>query len=114
MDKTELLIIRACKSLDPETRLVSVYKRKYGNYDGKDCYIAMILENICEKFDLVKTSDLLRDLHPDNQWKFNITDSITNINYWSLVKRILTSLIRLTPIDKFDGFISPIRFKRDI
>lgn len=102
-----MLFVRACKCRSPFKRVLSVYRRQYGNYENDTMYIAGILASLCDKYNVITTSQLLTDMNPDNHWKFgNKLDG-----YFTTSVNILISHIGHTNIDKFGGFISPIRFR---
>jgi hypothetical protein len=106
MNKTELLFIRASKSLDPLTRIRSVYRRRYGNYDNRDSHILSIFTNICEKYNIISIGALLTALDPNNIWKYSSVDD----GYQLQALKVLISHVRLSEIIKFEGYIAPLRF----
>ncbi|MGZ7118229.1 MAG: hypothetical protein ACXVH2_00820 [Methanobacterium sp.] len=108
MTNTEQLFIRACKSLNPELRVRSVYRRFYGDYYNA-ANTSYLLINICNKYDLVSIKDLIEDLNPDNKWKYAYVDD----SYWALVMNILISKIRLTEISKLPELKKPLRFRHE-
>lgn len=109
MSNTELLFIRACKSKHPHQRVRSVYRRFYLNceYDHATEYIANLLVNICDKYNLMSTGDMVIAVHPANRWKYGNEDD----SYWTAIFNITLSRIRLTEVKKFPGFIPPRSFR---
>lgn len=102
MDKTKQLIIRACKSSNPDMRLRQLYRRFYGNVPrGEESrFIAGILASICDDYTPIKTSSMIDYLDLNNRWKFGIMD---DDSYLDGVVKVLASHIRLTEKDCFVG-----------
>lgn len=115
MKKLDALFIRACKSENPEVRIVSVYKRFYLRNDMEqeqlNVYLVDILERICTKYNLLNTSDLISGLSPGSHFSKDIKGEA--VPYWEKVLSILISKIRLTDVEKVFGedFPSPLRFR---
>lgn len=113
MDKVKQLIIRACKSNNPELRLKTLYRRFYLlNADDDTMHFSMagILASICDEYLTIKTSRMVSDLCPGNRWKFGIED---DDNYWQSMVKVLTSYIRLSDKDSFPGLTPPAMFRQD-
>lgn len=108
MNKIDQLFIRACKSLNPDIRLRSVYRRFYGNYEHHDIHIANVLISLNEKYDIVSAKICMLELSPDNFIMFGCT---IDDDYYLIVKKMLTSKIRLSSIKKFPGMKTPLKFK---
>lgn len=108
MNNIELLVIRACKSECPDKRLVSVYRRFYGKYDEKTTTegINHILVTLVDRYKLMDIYDIIKEMSPDNSWKYQSNDT-----YLGVANQILLSSIRLSSINVFPGFVSPKRFK---
>ncbi len=108
---SDQMIIRACKSLDSLPRLIKTYHKYYGNFTNEKVYIIQILSRICEDFQLIKVSDLICDLSPENYWKFS---QDKDEDYTSRVIKILASKIRFTEVSRFPGFIIPGRYRGNL
>ena len=109
MNKTEQLLIRACKSKDPYTRVRSVYRRYYLlSEDHSDFYIAGILSNIFDKHCKIEMREIFSIFHPDNY--SNIMSDETE-PYSTKFTRMLISKIRLTTKSNFKGLTSPMYFR---
>ena len=107
MNKIQALIIRACKSNSTEYRLKRIYESVYyGQYDPK--HMLVILLEIVEKYELIRLRNLVRELNPENAWKFgaSVEDS-----YEQRACKVLISVIRLTEVSKFEGYPKPCKFK---
>ena len=119
MNKYEMLLVRACKSKEPFTRIQSLYKRKYLVFDQyyDQYYDIMIndLSDLCDKYNLCTINKYNKELNNIILRELYFT---TN-NYGSLnfneVKKLqlmtLISIIRYISVDKFDNFIPPKKFK---
>ena len=113
MDKTDQLIIRACKLQQSKafTRLNSVYRRFYLPDDDKTQhikYIANILIGICDKYNLITIEKVLYELNPEHI-RFMGNSSPT---YTARVIAVLIETIRYTKIEKLKGLTPPYRFKK--
>lgn len=110
MDSLKQLIIRACKSTNPDMRLRQLYRRFYGNVPrGEESrFIAGILSNICDEYTPIKTASMVDDLNPHNRWKFGISEEES---YLDGVVKVLACHIRLTKKDKFPGLTPPAPFR---
>lgn len=106
IDNIDQLVIRACKSKHPYQRLHSVYRRFYIKKQDPDQEIANLLAKICDRFTLVNSSELVNEMDPANNWKYD-----NDINYWQQVVHVLSSKIRLSEIVKFPGLIKPLIFR---
>lgn len=107
MDKTQALIIRACKSHNPERRLKRIYESVYYNdYDSR--HMLAILLEIVEKHGLIKTKDLVDALNPTNAWKYGGSE---DLGYSENVCKVLVSTIRLTEISKLPAYPVPAKFR---
>ena len=112
MYNVEILLIRACKSNNPEKRLASVYRRFF--YSGKmeTFDLLIILNNLCEKHLPIKSGDLLHYMNPQRDFMYNCT---RNTPYAERALKVLISHIRLSSIENLKGFKRPcwIRNKND-
>ena len=103
-----MLFIRACKSQDPHKRIKSVYRRFYLYKDRSD-YLASILSDICDKYNLLSTKDWIDKLNPSQKIYYIEED---NNDYYQLIVNIMISKIRHSPKSKFPDLIPPIRYRR--
>ena len=113
MDKTEMLFIRACKSMNPRIRVASVYKKFYllsgiTDYE-RDMHIAMILGGIVDKYKLMTACDMVTMLSPSQKIFYEDVDSP---GYYTIVRNGFTSKIRLSPVEDFPGLI-PKKWKEN-
>lgn len=112
MNKIDQLIIRACKSKDPDTRLKSVYRRFYlSNDDLFFASITGILARLCEDNLNFTVGALITELNPHNGWKYGVNPCNHDYDYWEHCSKVLTSKIRLSMVSEFDGLAIPLRFK---
>lgn len=111
MNNVRQLIIRACKSKNPEQRLFSVYKRFYYTFpkgeedQAKMCLIG-ILASVCDEYVSIKPSEMVSLLDPDD-WRYKSFET-----YPDRVFQILLDKIRLAHRDAFrDELTIPARFR---
>lgn len=105
MDKITQLWIRACKSRYAKTRLQSVYRRYYGYNTCDDNDLALILEDIVEKLNLMKVSQLSKALRP------SLLHQGEEIEYGTQLLNAYTSAIRLSHVDKLPGLTPPRMYR---
>lgn len=108
MNKTKLLFIRACKTLNKK-RLCSVYRRFHLNTSHINEHILMILQEICFENDLIDLRvyrEIQEKLNPDN-WRYNKDKS-----YIENSLDVHISIIAHSKVDKFEGYITPKRFRK--
>lgn len=115
MDNTDQLLIRACKSLSPQTRIVSVYRRQYytpKNLNPVALYrsVADILLSLVIKYDVVDVRGLITELNPEYRWYHGLGENAT---YHEQLMCVLISMIRHTEVSKFPGYRAPISFRRN-
>lgn len=108
---TELLFIRACKSRNPMKRLESVYKRQYGMVESNVEALVDILSGIIEAHHPLSIRELIKELSPFNNYRWN-KDSKTT--YHEKVLTVLTSHLRLAETIIFNGWVSPSPFRSKI
>ena len=109
MDNTTVLLIRACKSFDSATRIQSVYRRFYcGTLPASINTINHILSSIVEKYNLINTMELCERLNPSHPYFYNET-----LDYNERLNRVLTSVIRLSPVTEYPNLPKPRRFRKD-
>lgn len=111
MDKSTVLFIRACKSLNHKKRVESVYRRFYfaGKLNNAQ-HIANILTRICTDYNLIQLQELVDDLSP-NTIEFY---KGRNKSYYDVIVEIMSSKIRLASVMNFKGYPTPTKFKRAI
>jgi len=112
MNKIDQLIIRACKSKNPDTRLKSVYRRFYCS--DEELFFASItgiLARLCEDNLSFTVGALITELNPGNGWKYGVNTIARDYNYWEHCSKVLSSRIRLSMVSEFDGLSIPRRFK---
>lgn len=107
MNKLDQLFVRACKSKNPDVRILSIYRRFYYGVPSWDS-IAALLARICDEHMDIRVGTLLSDLSPVNAWKYGTEEETP---YWERVVRVLTSKIRTAKIDNFEGLTPPLRFR---
>lgn len=112
MDKVTQLIVRACKSRDPEVRLKTLYRRFYlvNPDDDQTVYFHMagLLSTLCDNYLDVRMSRIVGDLCPSNQWKFGVNE---DDSYWQGIVKVLTSYVRGAHRDSFPGLTPPAMFR---
>lgn len=108
LTKIQILFIRACKSKNSETRLLSLYRRFYLTCPKEEAkeYMADLLSEIVQDNNLIKLTNLIGDLSPTNYF-------YSSFNFNEKVFHIMIHAIRFAEIKKFDGFISPVRYRRE-
>lgn len=98
MNNLQSLLIRACKSKDPERRLKSVYKRYYyPRYNPKA--VTQILVKLSEEFYPMTATTVFEMMAPENAWLYG-----ENNNHYEHCVRILISHFQLAEINKLKGF----------
>lgn len=108
MKAIDQLLIRACKSKDPKTRLQSVYRRFYLNADADARTIAGFLIGICNRYGVDIPLNIMF-----SEMFFIVANSRTEtVDPWS-VTRILINRIRFSDVNIFikQGMSVPARFK---
>jgi hypothetical protein len=106
VDKIDLLIVRACKSREPLKRLHSVYRRFYLIQGKPDKHLVVILSRLCDKYVPFKIIDVLNELSPATDWKYEECE-----DFYSRAVMIMIIKIRLADIDCFPGYVSPACFR---
>lgn len=106
MDNITKLWIRACKSLDPETRVNSVYRRFYCAEDGRnrDIAIAMILSQIVDEVSAIPCGDMISMLHPDHYLYGRSC-------HFKQSRAVMESRLRMTNAKKIKGWTTPAKFR---
>lgn len=103
MDKIDNLFIRACKSNNTD-RVYKIYRKFYGDYPNPDGYIAGILSDIIDRYNIkVRRTDLLNRLNPANEWMI-LREDEESIHYWTKILRIYITFIQLCPAQPLAEF----------
>lgn len=99
MDANKEKFVLACKSRDPNKEVLKVYGEVYylGDQDPSR-HITVILGDICDKYQLFNTKDLISCLDPDTDWQYGIDECDS---FHKKVVKVLTTKIRLTTMSKF-------------
>jgi hypothetical protein len=109
MNKTEQLLIRACKSGNPRRRLESVYRRQYlaqpHGIRGSD--LCCVLIPICEQYCNVRLGAVLMSLDPSSRYFPNEVPR----DYLDNAADALIDIIRFTRGSEFTGLTLPGRFR---
>lgn len=105
----ENLLIRACKSRNPERRLHSVISRFYAirrDEPFKVEYCRVALASICEKYHLLSLSECMaKYMHRERMnYLFGSTDE-------DILTGILIGAIQVAPVDRFPGYRKPRYFR---
>ncbi len=110
MDKLDQLFIRACKSGQPEQRVLSVYRRFYVQQSVPEVYthLAQIMARICQEYELTNVLDLVTELDRGNTWYFNLDE---DVDCSHLCMRILMNKIRFAKTSKFKNYTPPAMFR---
>lgn len=115
LDIHEVMLVRACKGWGIDrVRKVWMKQRIVSNINHY-LYICRSLMEILEKIDSQKYNmefcySLIEDAHPNNIWKYAMTEKIES--YWERFLLVLCSRIRFLEVDKIDGYIIPARFRK--
>ena len=109
MDNIDQLFIRACKSREPEKRILSVYRRFYlsGGEQSYSHLVAILAKIINERIDYPLT-DILSDLNPENPWRSASNEG----SYWERVFDLLVSKIRLARVSELQGLKAPLKLRK--
>ena len=109
MTKHEMLIIRACKSTNPQQRLFSFYRRFYcGGIKGHYNLIS-IMTPIVEKYSNLTISDTINGLNPNSTINLMNPDE----EYWERVLRVFINTFRFTSKLELQksGFMPPLYWR---
>lgn len=104
MNKIEILFIRACKSLEPQRRVLSAYCRFYGKYTDPEKHIILVLADICDLYAPMRILDLIANLDPR---KIATSESQP---YSVTALRALIYHLRFCNTKKLPGYSPPTRF----
>jgi len=110
MDNLDQLLIRACKSKEPEIRLRSVYRRFYLSTDDEirvRVSLVAILARICDDNLTSTITEVITGLSPN---RYNILN--TKTEYLDRTLSFLISKIRLAKTDDLQGLTPPAKFRR--
>ena len=110
--KTDMLILRACRSDSPLKNVNKLYERYY----YKDKYnairwegIAKIMLRICDKYCHISTYDLVEVLNPAHAYKTVKDDK--NYFYEELVAMALIVHVRQSELSDIAYYIMPICYR---
>lgn len=67
---TQILLIRACKSVKPLKRLRSVYKRQYGKYPDMDQCLMEIMATLIDEHFPISSLTLVKELSYSSNYKY--------------------------------------------
>lgn len=106
MKKLDQLLVRACKSNDPDTRLRSVYRRFYLMQDDPEVTtvaLVNILSRIVDEYvPFTSCLTVLQEMAPSRLY---------NATYNERALSLLMNRIRLSAKDRFPGMTTPARFR---
>jgi hypothetical protein len=103
MTTMELLLVRACKSLNPHKRLDTLLKRFYIR-DYHPGLPISLLGDICDKYKLVTVYDIIQKLSP-KFYLFLLPNGVEPNSYDTRCLNALVSIVRLSEVDKFPGYV---------
>ena len=107
MKKLDQLFIRACKTLYPERRVRSVYRRFYTRQSVPDVYLIGALARLCDKYVPMSAVDLIQELSPEQAWR----NCSSGYSYDKVCLRVLINRIRFSEKCEFPGMVAPLRFR---
>lgn len=110
METFDNLIVRACKSKKPITRLKSILRRTYLSDDYG--IMVYVLSKTCDKYVLFDgIENYISSFHSTfTTFGKQCTNlSMEDIRFIEI--NTMISKIRLSPVDKFPGYIAPSKFK---
>lgn len=110
MNKLDQLLVRACKSGDPQKRLQSVYRRFYMNNRVTDKDLCHILSKVVDKYVNVKAMKLIQELSPESMFMPHMADDSP---YWNQALQVLIYYIRFTEPSEFEGMEIPAMFRNE-
>lgn len=112
MDTNDLLFVRACKSLNPRVRLQSVFRHLYNNDEpASNMHLALILSEICDKYNLLSSSKMISELHP-RYGRYTMSMYAEPMPYEDRVFQLVLSTLRFSNVDKFDDYIPTLKYRR--
>jgi len=108
MTKTQQLIIRACKSKNPQRRLRSVYRRFYGrfDYDIESRYLSIVVCDVVDDYIKPSTFDVITGV---SGWDF--IPKLNAFDHNQKVLQYLMDLIRFSEESKFPGLTKAAKFR---
>ena len=109
MKKLDQLFVRACKTLRPEQRVRSVYRRYYTRQPVPDRYVIGILAELCDTYVPMSAVDLVRELSPKQVWMNTETGGYS---YDKECLRVLINRIRFSEVREFPSMTAPLRFRK--
>ncbi len=111
MDKLDQLFIRACKSKDPMTRLMSLRKRFYYVDSDNITHLIVKLADICDEYLSIKVIDVVEGINP-RKGMFLLNDKPKDYNTRCL--RFLVNKIRFSKTENFPGLTDPAMFRKAV
>jgi hypothetical protein len=93
MKKIDMLWVRACKSMHPEQRLKSLYRRFYLPENLDNRHLTIILMGICRQYYPVDADRFIENMQP----------AYMNPNqpYWDIISQIVIGHIRWSHRDEW-------------
>jgi hypothetical protein len=109
MTKIELLLVRACKTSDPQRRVRSVYQRYYGRYQKEvmDNALVGILATICDSNLNIPLLRVLSAMSPQARGNYD-----HDMSYTVFCVNFLISKIQNSEVSNFNGYVGPARFRK--
>lgn len=107
LTKIQILFIRACKSKKTTNRVIRLYKHFYWSKPDYGA-INYILMQICKDSNIDYSDKLYYGISPVNDCFYDHTNS-----YEERVCAILISLIRLSSVGCFNGFIKGLKWRNN-
>jgi hypothetical protein len=101
----EMLLLRACKSREPEQRLNSLMRRFYLPVKSQltnDYRISIRLSTLVDDYELFTVTDIVSALRAEDEWLYEREGDVLPLNYFTLLKRVLTSKIRHVTVSDFN------------
>lgn len=108
LSKTEILFIRACKSVQSHKRLKSLYKRVYGTEISFE-HLTLILYKIVLNCEL-KVERLLSDIIKSDQRRLMHRNFDKASDTENAILNVLIDRLRFSYVKELPGFIQPTRF----
>jgi len=103
---TTIRFIRACKSEDPRSAVLKVYREEYLPNDTPYPFIAGILSQIVERYGLISITTLISNLSPSAKWLYAGENLEGEEAWYERVTNILISNIHNSEPEKFGVVIA--------
>ena len=111
MDNVTALFIRACKSLNPETRVRSVYRRFYGSTEPCNAQLAYLLCEIVQEYKLISTTGLIARLDPAHVYFYS--NPYVPVEYADRCLIVMRSILRFASIDQIPDYPVARRYRAE-